>query len=113
PHHHPPHAPSPPRCPDHRRPASDEPGTDDRRPRRDPQRPPAAQSDTRPRAATPRHPPPRYHSTRHARRRDNRRDREVTALGWRPVRFTYEEIAFEAGDVGDEVGELLQDQHAC
>jgi very-short-patch-repair endonuclease len=55
----------------------------------------------------------RYHSTRQARRRDNRRDRQLTTLGWRPVRFTYEEIAFEAGDVGCELGELLRDQHAC
>jgi very-short-patch-repair endonuclease len=28
----------------------------------------------------------RYHSSRTARRRDNRRDRRLTALGWRPVR---------------------------
>jgi very-short-patch-repair endonuclease len=55
----------------------------------------------------------RYHSTRQARRRDNRRDRQLTALGWRPVRFTYEEIAFEAGEVAGELGELLRDQHAC
>ena len=38
----------------------------------------------------------RYHSSREAKRRDNRRDRELTALGWRPLRFTYEEIAFRA-----------------
>jgi very-short-patch-repair endonuclease len=50
---------------------------------------------------------------RQARRRDNRRDRQLTALGWRPVRFTYEEIAFEAGEVAGELGELLRDQHAC
>jgi very-short-patch-repair endonuclease len=55
----------------------------------------------------------RYHSTRQARRRDNRRDRQLTALGWRPVRFTYEEIAFEPGEAAGELGELLRDQHAC
>jgi very-short-patch-repair endonuclease/predicted transcriptional regulator of viral defense system len=55
----------------------------------------------------------RYHSSRHARRRDNRRDRQLTALGWRPVRFTYEEIAFEPAEVADEVAELLRDQRAC
>jgi very-short-patch-repair endonuclease len=55
----------------------------------------------------------RYHSTRQARRRDNRRDRQLSALGWRPVRFTYEEIAFEAAEVAGELGELLRDPHAC
>jgi hypothetical protein len=29
------------------------------------------------------------------------------------VRFTHEEIAFEAGEVAGELGELLRDQHAC
>ena len=55
----------------------------------------------------------RYHATRQARRRDNRRDRQLTALGWRPVRFTYEEIAFEPAEVANEVAELLRDQRAC
>jgi very-short-patch-repair endonuclease len=50
----------------------------------------------------------RYHSSRQARRRDNRRDRELTALGWRPMRFTYEEIAFEPGEVAQELVRLLR-----
>jgi very-short-patch-repair endonuclease len=50
----------------------------------------------------------RYHSSRAARRRDNRRDRRLTALGWRPVRFTYEEIAFEPAEVAKELTGLLR-----
>jgi very-short-patch-repair endonuclease len=49
----------------------------------------------------------RYHSSRQARLRDNRRDRELTALGWRPVRFTYEEVAFEPTEVAKELAGLL------
>jgi very-short-patch-repair endonuclease len=49
----------------------------------------------------------RYHSSRQAQRRDNRRDRQLTALGWRPVRFTYEEIAFEPAEVAKELVGLL------
>jgi very-short-patch-repair endonuclease len=49
----------------------------------------------------------RYHSSRQAKRRDNRRDRQLTAQGWRPVRFTYEEIAFEPADVAKELAGLL------
>jgi very-short-patch-repair endonuclease len=49
----------------------------------------------------------RYHSSRQAKRRDNRRDRQLTALGWRPVRFTYEEIAFEPAEVAKELVGLL------
>jgi very-short-patch-repair endonuclease len=49
----------------------------------------------------------RYHASREAKRRDNRRDRELTALGWRPVRFTYEEIAFEPAQVAGELSGLL------
>jgi very-short-patch-repair endonuclease len=49
----------------------------------------------------------RYHSSRSAKRRDNRRDRHLTALGWRPVRFTYEEIAFEPAEVARELKGLL------
>jgi very-short-patch-repair endonuclease len=45
----------------------------------------------------------RYHSSRQAKRRDNRRDRQLTALGWRPVRFTYEEIAFEPAEIVKEL----------
>jgi very-short-patch-repair endonuclease len=50
----------------------------------------------------------RYHSSKRAQRRDRRRDRELTALGWRPVRFTYEEIAFEPGEVARELAALLR-----
>jgi very-short-patch-repair endonuclease len=50
----------------------------------------------------------RHHSSRHARRRDNRRDRELTSRGWRPARFTYEEIAFEPAEVARELAELLR-----
>jgi very-short-patch-repair endonuclease len=49
----------------------------------------------------------RYHSSREAKRRDNRRDRQLTALGWRPVRFTYEEIALEPAAVAAEAAALL------
>jgi very-short-patch-repair endonuclease len=49
----------------------------------------------------------RYHSSREAKRRDNRRDRQLTALGWRPVRFTYEEVAFEPSAVAGELAGLL------
>jgi very-short-patch-repair endonuclease len=49
----------------------------------------------------------RYHSSRQAKRRDNRRDRQLTALAWRPVRFTYEEIAFEPAEVAKELAGLL------
>jgi len=49
----------------------------------------------------------RYPSSKQARARDARRDRELTARGWRPVRFTYEEIAFEPGDVARELTRLL------
>jgi very-short-patch-repair endonuclease len=48
-----------------------------------------------------------YHSSKEAMRRDRQRDRELTALGWRPARFTYEEVAFEPGTVGTELDELL------
>jgi len=54
----------------------------------------------------------RYHSSRQAKRSDNRRDRQLTAQGWRPVRFTYEEIAFEPAEVAKElVGLLSRDHH--
>jgi very-short-patch-repair endonuclease len=49
----------------------------------------------------------RYHSSKQARARDARRDRELTARGWRPVRFTFEEIAFEPGEVARELTRLL------
>jgi very-short-patch-repair endonuclease len=48
----------------------------------------------------------RYHSSRQAGRRDNRRDRQPTALGWRPVRFTYEEVAFEPTEIQTELAGL-------
>jgi very-short-patch-repair endonuclease len=54
----------------------------------------------------------RYHSSRTARRRDNRRDRQLTTLGWRPVRFTYEEIAFEPAEVARELTGLLRADQA-
>jgi hypothetical protein len=50
----------------------------------------------------------RYHASRQAMRRDRQRDRELTALGWRPARFTYEEVAFEGDRVGTELGTLLE-----
>jgi very-short-patch-repair endonuclease len=48
-----------------------------------------------------------YHSSRKAKRRDHRRDRALTALGWRPLRFTYEEVALQPEAVAKEIGELL------
>lgn len=50
----------------------------------------------------------RYHSTREAMRRDRRRDRELTALGYRPVRFTFEEVAFEPETVAADLTTLLR-----
>jgi very-short-patch-repair endonuclease len=49
----------------------------------------------------------RWHSSKQAQQRDRKRDRELTALGWRPVRFTYEEVAFEPHRVADELRSLL------
>ncbi len=49
----------------------------------------------------------RYHSSRQAQRRDRKRDRELTAAGWRPARFTYEEVAFEPDEVALELARLL------
>ncbi len=49
----------------------------------------------------------RYHSTKQQQRRDRRRDRRLTALGWRPVRFTYEEVALEPTQVAAELRQLL------
>ncbi|MCW3064369.1 MAG: hypothetical protein JWN32_1541 [Solirubrobacterales bacterium] len=48
-----------------------------------------------------------YHSTREAKRRDHQRDRELTGLRWRPARFTYEDVAFEPGEVATELAGLL------
>ena len=48
-----------------------------------------------------------YHSSRAAIRRDKARDRELTAALWRPARFTYEEIAFEADATTTEIADLL------
>jgi very-short-patch-repair endonuclease len=48
-----------------------------------------------------------YHSSKEAMRIDRRRDRELTALGWRPARFTYEEVAFEPEQVTIELRDLL------
>ncbi len=49
-----------------------------------------------------------HHSSRKAMRRDKRRDRELTAGLWRPVRFTYEEVAFEPAPTADELASLLR-----
>jgi very-short-patch-repair endonuclease len=48
-----------------------------------------------------------YHSSRAAKQRDHRRDRALTSLGWRPVRFTYEDVAIEPDKVGRETATLL------
>lgn len=48
-----------------------------------------------------------YHSSKAAMLRDRRRDRELTAAGWRVARFTYEEVAFEPGRVAEELVALL------
>lgn len=48
-----------------------------------------------------------YHSSREDLRRDRRRDRQLTALGWRPARFTYEEVAFEPKLVARDLAALL------
>ncbi len=50
----------------------------------------------------------RYHASKQAQRRDRRRDRQLTALGWRPVRFTYEEVAFEPAEIARELITLLR-----
>jgi very-short-patch-repair endonuclease len=49
-----------------------------------------------------------WHSTKEAKRRDHQRDRELTALAWRPVRFTYEDVVFEPEDVVTELPGLLR-----
>jgi hypothetical protein len=49
-----------------------------------------------------------YHSSKRARRRDHRRDRQLTALNWRPVRFTFDDIAFEPAGVARELAALLR-----
>jgi very-short-patch-repair endonuclease len=48
-----------------------------------------------------------YHSSRAAKQRDHRRDRALTSLGWRPVRFTYEDVTFDPDKVGRETAKLL------
>lgn len=48
-----------------------------------------------------------YHSSRAAKRRDHRRDRQLTGRGWRPVRFTYEDVALEPTQAMEELAELL------
>lgn len=47
-----------------------------------------------------------YHSSRTALRRDKARDRELIAAHWLPVRFTYEDVAFEPGTVIAELRKL-------
>ena len=49
----------------------------------------------------------RWHSSRQAMREDRRRDRELTAAGWRPIRFTYEDVAFEPDQVKKQVATIL------
>ena len=49
----------------------------------------------------------RWHATREAKRRDARRDRGLTLKDWRPIRFTYEEIAFTPEAVATELKDLL------
>ncbi len=49
-----------------------------------------------------------YHSSRAAMRLDRRRDRELTALGWRPARFSYEDVAFEPDAAMRELAGLLE-----
>jgi hypothetical protein len=89
-HHDPPHAPSPPRCPRHRRPASDEPIKNDRRPRRDPRRQGAARSRRacagRPTVRSGRHPRHADASAATQRRPPARRPRRAPAArrGQRP-----------------------------
>lgn len=48
-----------------------------------------------------------YHSSRRAMRRDRGRDRRLLAAGWRPARFTYEEVAFDATATVRELRSLL------
>jgi very-short-patch-repair endonuclease len=48
-----------------------------------------------------------YHSSSRARRRDNRRDRGLAALGWRTARFTYEEVALAPEEVARQLRDLL------
>ena len=48
-----------------------------------------------------------YHSSRRAMRRDRGRDRRLLAAGWRPARFTYEEVAFDAAATARELRSLL------
>lgn len=47
-----------------------------------------------------------HHCSRAAMRRDKARDRELTAALWRPVRFTYEEVAFEPDATAAELKRL-------
>ena len=49
-----------------------------------------------------------YHSSRRAMRRDHLRDRRLVTAGWRPARFTYEDVAFEAEATTEELRSLLR-----
>jgi very-short-patch-repair endonuclease len=49
----------------------------------------------------------RYHSSPAALRRAKARDRRLVVLGWRPARFTYEDVAFEPDVVAAELADLL------
>jgi very-short-patch-repair endonuclease len=46
-------------------------------------------------------------------RRDRQRDRALTALNWRPVRFTFEDVAFEPDHVANELTTLLTQIQFC
>jgi very-short-patch-repair endonuclease len=47
-----------------------------------------------------------YHSSRRAMRRDRERDRRLTIAGWRPARFTFEEVALEPTATAQELSSL-------
>ena len=47
------------------------------------------------------------HSSRRAMRRDRGRDRRLLAAGWRPARFTYEDVALDAAGTTEELRSLL------
>jgi very-short-patch-repair endonuclease len=49
-----------------------------------------------------------WHSTKEAKRRDHQRDRQLTALAWRPVRFTFEDVVFESEAAVAELKRLLR-----
>lgn len=48
-----------------------------------------------------------YHSSRRAIRTDRGRDRRLLTAGWRPARFTFEDVAFEPAATAEELTSLL------